>query len=332
VAPGFMLQGDKDGKRVLDVEWGKIWKYYDMASVTKIMFTVPWVMKAYQDKKIDLQKPISDYLRWYPFSPTVESVLNHTSGLDWWQPFYKHFEDGMEREHRKNQLKRMVIHHPPSEKQKKSVYSDINFMLLGFLIEEVYEKEWTVLAEEYFSSMGLEKEIFFQPDNKPIYKKSQYAPTEDCSWRKTIMQGQVHDQNTFAMGGVGPQAGLCATINAVSEWALELRKAYQGKSKWLSSATVKKFSGRATTVEQGDWGLGFMIPTPGASTSGQYFSQQSFGHTGFTGTSFWMDPQKDLFVVILSNRIHPTVKNDAFKKWRPLLHDWVVESLEQGKV
>lgn len=328
-APGFLLQAYQDGKLVLDVEWGKIWKYYDLASVTKIMFTVPWVMKAVEEGKVDLSKDIGHYLPWYPFKIKVINILNHTSGLDWWQPFYKHFEEGMEREHRKNLLKRMLIHHPPSQKQIKSVYSDINFMLLGFLIEEVYEKEWVVLAEEYFSSMNLEKDIFFQPENKTLYKKNQYAPTEDCSWRKSVMQGQVHDQNTFAMGGVAPQAGLFGTMAGVSQWGLEMRKIWQGKSKILKSSTLKKFAARATTAEQGDWGLGFMIPTPGASTAGQYFSGHSFGHTGFTGTSFWMDPEKDLFVVILSNRIHPTIKNEAFKKWRPLLHDWVVESLCQ---
>jgi serine-type D-Ala-D-Ala carboxypeptidase len=80
---------------------------------------------------------------------------------------------------------------------------------------------------------------------------------------------------------------------------------------------------------QGDWSLGFMMPTEGAASCGSHFSLKSFGHTGFTGTSFWFDPDKDLFVVLLSNRIHPTRNNEKFRQWRPRLHDWVVEILEK---
>jgi CubicO group peptidase (beta-lactamase class C family) len=328
VTPGFVMQVYKNGKLSLDVEWGRIWKYYDLASLTKIIFTLPWIMKAYEEKKIDITRPLRDYLKWYPYDATILSVLTHTAGHDWWQPFYKKIDETADREEKKIQLRQMLIAQAPSKNVTKAIYSDIDFLLLGFLLEEIFQKEWSALAEELFAELKVD-EIFFHEENKPRFKKNSYAPTEECSHRKMILQGQVHDENTFALGGVAPHAGLFGTVKGVAQWGLAMRNIGLGKSKWLKAATLKKFTSRAIAAEHGDWGLGFVIPTPGGSSSGSYFSEQSFGHTGFTGTSFWMDPENDLFVIILSNRIHPHRNNEEFKKWRPRLHDWAVESLKK---
>lgn len=329
VAPGFVMQAYHHGKLFLDVEWGEIYKYYDLASLTKILFTVPWVMKAVEDKKIKLSDPVDKYIPWYPHATPIQKLLTHTAGNDWWQPFYKSLDLQAGREAQKNQLRALLKAQSPSKNVNKAIYSDIDFLLLGFLIESVYEKEWSVLAEELFTEFGIADKIFFHENNKPVFPKKNYAPTEQCSWRKEHLQGQVHDENTWALGGVAPQAGLFGSIQGVSQWGLHIRQILLGKSDWLSASTLKKFVSRAIPAEQGDWGLGFVIPTVGSSSSGQYFSPQSFGHTGFTGTSFWYDPEIDLFVTILSNRVSPTRKNEEFKKWRPRLHDWAVEALKK---
>jgi serine-type D-Ala-D-Ala carboxypeptidase len=326
--PGFVMQAYQGGKRVLDIEWGKAYKYYDLASLTKIFFTVPWVMKAVEEKRIQLSAPLQEYLPWYPYNATIEQVLTHTAGHDWWQPFFKKIDGNLSREERKSQLRHLLIAQPPSQNGGKAIYSDIDFLLLGFLIEDIFEKDWSALATALFAHLNVH-EMFFQENNSPIFKKNLYAPTEDCRERKMILQGQVHDENTYALGGVAPHAGLFGSISGVAQWGLAMRQIWLGKSSWLKASTLKKFTARAIPAAQGDWGLGFVIPTPGGSTSGQYFSPSSFGHTGFTGTSFWMDPEKDFFVAILSNRIHPTRQNDEFKKWRPRLHDWAVESLKK---
>ena len=137
------------------------------------------------------------------------------------------------------------------------------------------------------------------------------------------MRGEVHDENTWALGGVAPQAGLFGTIGDLSNWGLELRKAVMGKRNGLcSEKTAKLFTKRRTPVTQGDWGLGFM--KPGKNSSAGKFSKSSFGHLGFTGTSIWIDPKRDLVVSILSNRVHPTRDNIEIRKLRPLIHNIVV--------
>ena len=170
--------------------------------------------------------------------------------------------------------------------------------------------------------------MHFNENNKPTFSIDKYAPTENCPWRRQIIQGEVHDENAWALGGVAPHAGLFGSVGAVSEWALWFRQEFYGsKSQWADAQLVQKFTERCFPTKKGDWSLGFMLPTPGSASCGRYFSPLSFGHTGFTGTSFWMDPEKDLMVILLSNRIHPVRSNELFKKARPQIHDWICEGL-----
>jgi CubicO group peptidase (beta-lactamase class C family) len=138
----------------------------------------------------------------------------------------------------------------------------------------------------------------------------------------------VHDENTWALAGVAPHAGLFGTIDAVADWGLKLRAAVLNDSKRFGDPSmVRRFVKRQIPPRVGDWGLGFMKPSKGTASCGRYFSPQSFGHTGFTGTSLWMDPKNDVLVLIFSNRVHPTRKNSSFVGLRGSLHNWIVESL-----
>ncbi len=326
--PGFVLQVYHLGKKVCDTSWGKTWKYYDLASLTKIFFTVPWMIRSVHLNKVDLFRAYSKYCPWYSHQIVVKDLLSHSAGNEWWQPFYKMLNLNFESEFRKQQLKIQLHSTPPTQKKDKAVYSDIDFFLLGFLLESVYEKKWIELWNELSEVIFKKHPMHFNVENVSQFSKDLYAPTENCPWRRHIVQGEVHDENAWALGGVAPHAGLFGSVEAVGEWALWFRSEFYGHtSSWAEAALVQKFTERCFPTKKGDWSLGFMLPTPGSASCGQYFSSESFGHTGFTGTSFWMDPQKDLMVILLSNRIHPVRSNELFKKCRPQIHDWICEEL-----
>jgi len=328
VTPGFQLRAYRGGRLALDAEWGRTWKYYDLASLTKIFFTVPWMMKAVETKLVDLERPLEDYLPWAPQPAKVERLLMHLAGNDWWKPFYKQLSLKKDVEFRKNELRALLRAAPPHPHPAKSVYSDIDFFLLGFLNETVFEQSWNRLWEVFRAEVLDGAEMFFHPENNPLHSVKNYAPTEKSWFGGGLLQGQVHDENAWALGGVAPHAGLFGTLDAACEWGLWLRRAYRGEDPWLKASTVKRFAQRAMPSAKGDWGLGFMLPTEGGASCGPGFSLDSIGHTGFTGTSFWFDPKQDIFIVLLSNRVHPTRANEEFRRWRPRLHSWVLESLK----
>jgi len=154
-----------------------------------------------------------------------------------------------------------------------------------------------------------------------------YAATEDCPWRGKVLDGEVHDDNAYALGGVSGHAGLFGTAQDVYGLLKELLNVYEGKpnSGLFRRDVVKTFLERQT--DSGSWALGFDTPTRPDSSSGQYFSDQSVGHLGFTGTSCWVDLFKGVIVILLTNRIHPNRENERIKAFRPLLHDTVMDSI-----
>lgn len=329
VAPGFLLQVYERGEKVIDISWGSTWRYYDLASVTKIIFTVPWFMKLVSDGKLRVNTPITSVLPWYRRSGTVSSLLTHTAGNEWWLPLYKSLDKNENFEFRKNQLREILRREETRKKSSVAVYSDIDFFLLGFILESVTEKNWSPLWHELAAEIGTD-EVLFHLGNHPPLQKSMYAPTEDCPWRKKIVQGEVHDENAWMLSGVAPHAGLFATVDGVAKWGLWLRHLAQtGSPSWAKSDVVRTFLKRSVPAKKGDWSLGFMMPTRGSASCGDRFSPRSVGHTGFTGTSFWWDPERDVMAVLLSNRIHPNREHMEFRKWRPVIHNWIMESLDE---
>lgn len=330
--PGLKLQVLLRGEKVVDVAVGETFEYYDLASLTKQLFTVPAIMSLVQRKQISLHTEIQNYLWWWPYSGvTVAQLLNQTSGLEWWRPFYKKMSRlPLEHGTRWDFLKSLLMDCTPTGPDR-CVYSDLNFLLLGCIIEEIencdLDQVWMKMAENWNL-----KRIHFNRDHVLRYSIADYAPTEKCPWRKKILRGEVHDDNCWALGGVSSHAGLFGPIDDVATWLLLARQAQrepQGSS--IAQHDIwSRFTARAVSKRQGDWGLGFWKKSKTGSTSGRYFSPQSFGGTGFTGTSFWFDPAADVGVIILSNRVHPTRKNMRFKELRPKLHDIIREELAQA--
>lgn len=338
ITPGVVIDVWERGRRRGLVRVGKTYKYYDLASLTKIIFTATAALHYFSDHRRELKRPVREKLDWFVFDATPFELLSHTAGLEWWLPIYKRVKGRMDPVLRWAQLERELAKLRLREEvekgdEVKAVYSDPDMWMIGAFLREAAGFELLDLWDETASRVGV-KEIFFHPGNRPRFKRSLYAPTEKCPWRRKILRAEVHDENCWSLGGVSSHAGLFGTIEGVSQWGLGLRRAWLAGASRRSRAgafadpdLVRYFTARRIPRSVGDWGLGFMKPSRPVASCGRYFSADSFGHTGFTGTSFWYDPKRDLMAVILSNRVHPTRANDKFIGLRRKLHDWIVESL-----
>jgi serine-type D-Ala-D-Ala carboxypeptidase len=327
IAPGFHIIVAQKGKKVIDVQWGQTWKYYDLASLTKILFTVPVMMSLVSERKIELTTNIQDILGWFKYKRTIQQLLTHTAGNEWWLPFFKKMDRSLD-EHMKSLQLQTLLKDIPLKPVGQSVYSDLDFFLLGFIMQDLLEKNWRTCWTEFSEKNEINTKLHFNTISGSLYQKKEYAPTEYCPWRKKILQAEVDDENAWSLGGAAPHAGLFGSADDVLRWGLWLRKTLVHGSAQIDKTVARTFAQRAVPAKTGDWSLGFMMPTVGASSAGKYFSSKSIGHTGFTGTSFWFDPTVDVMVILLSNRIHPTRKNSEFKKARPIIHDFVMESLK----
>ncbi len=331
--PGLQLQAYVNGKKELDVRAGQDYPFYDWASLTKIVFSTSLLMRLYDEKRLNLETKVKSQLDWYQKEHTLKDLLSHSAGLIWWKPYYKELNLGRTPEEKFAQLEEIIRSSPIFDDQDpkgihKAVYSDLDLFLLSFFYTKLTRQSLLELWSEQKDRIGF-RTTDFHYLNKPQYKIEDYAPTENSEWRKQIMQAQVHDENTWALGGIAPHAGLFGEIEELSAWGLKIRKGMRGDNvkDFATSSTILKFTTRAIPTELGDWASGFMMPSKGKASCGQYFSAHSVGHTGFTGTSIWYDPKRDLLISILSNRVHPTRDNQEFASLRPKLHDWVVETL-----
>jgi CubicO group peptidase (beta-lactamase class C family) len=326
ITPGVQVDVHLKGKRIGRIDVGNTYPYYDLASLTKILFTSSVGIHYFSQNKRALDMAISGELPWWHRKTTPRGLLTHTAGLEWWIPMYKKLKGPMNHSLRWEQMKKNLAKVKP-QRRTKAVYSDIDLWMIGAYLESATGRSLLEMWEDNAERMKI-RNIFFHPDNKPKYARAKYAPTEECGWRGKILRGEVHDENTWALGGIAPHSGLFGTIEAVSAWGLELRKTLMGDSDRMGTKEMARyFTGRRTPRKVGDWGLGFMKPSKGRASCGKYFNPHSYGHTGFTGTSYWCDPMRDLQVVILSNRVHPTRTNQAFVQLRPQIHNWVCESL-----
>lgn len=331
-APGVQLQVHQGGRKLCDISVGDTYPYYDLASLTKIIFTVPALMAAFEEGKWHFDMTVGQFWSDFPH-PNIRltQLLTHSGGAVWWYPFFKEMNLQSSEEDRRAYLREKIktLEYKPED---KSVYSDVGMMILGFCLEAMYDKPlpdiWRDLKERIYSGLST---LDFHYGNRIPEPQKYYAPTERCPWRGRLIQGEVNDENCWALGGVSSHAGLFASIDDVSWYGLFLRSQLLGISKTVfKSKTVKVFTNRARPLGKGDWALGFMMPTPGQSSAGDYLSPYSVGHTGFTGTSLWYDPNGDLLIVLLSNSILMGRDREVFKNnLRPQIHNWVVEELRR---
>jgi CubicO group peptidase (beta-lactamase class C family) len=306
---------------------------FDLASLTKPLATTLAVMRLVEDGLLYLDAPISSIIQPFPWKDkagiTPRLLLNHSSGLADWKPLYLNLTE-LPAQERKPAARRLIMEEPLSdEPQSISRYSDLGFMLLEWIIELASGRDLSsFLNENLYRPLGMESLHLDAVDRVPAYPRDSYAATEDCPWRKEIMQGHVHDENAYALGGHSGHAGLFGTASDVLTLATMVLKAYHGNGTALiTRETARGFLSRQRLVPDSTWALGWDTPSERGSSSGNFFSSSSIGHTGFTGTSVWIDLQRRLTVVFLSNRIHPTRSNQMIKGFRPELHNLIMREL-----
>lgn len=316
---------------------------FDLASLTKVMATTAALMQLVHDGAVSLDDPVSKHLP--PFGErgkdavTVRHLLTHSSGLKPWRAFHELL---LEKERKTGQrllgmpeargfvldriYRSSLVHEPGAA----AVYGDLDFIVLGALVETVTRAPLdTHCAERLYGPMGLSHTLFVRRTGDealpPENVRRRFAATEVCPWRGRVVWGEVHDPNASAMGGVAGHAGLFATADDVHRFGVTLLDAWHGRGDHFAPDVVRTFFTRQHLPENSDWALGWDTPTPGASSSGQHFSPTSVGHLGFTGTSLWIDLDREAVVVMLTNRVHLVAKRSKFEL-RAVVHDLVMES------
>ena len=301
---------------------------YDLASLTKVIVTTPLVMRLHESGQLDLDAPVNSYLPEFTGSAkdrvTIADLLAHCGGLLWWTDLYRQSQGQPQSRVKRYYLRRICELPLDYEPRTRTVYSDLGFILLGAVLEHLTNTSLDRLAaDRIFAPLGMH-EIQYNP---PAELRNRIAPTEDDPQRGGILQGQVHDENAFRLGGVAPHAGLFATARSLVPFArMWLAAGTVGKRRVFDSATVHRFTRRARLASGSSRALGWDTPAPGSSC-GHLFSPASFGHTGFTGTSLWIDPEPGVFVILLTNRVHPTRDNTRLVELRPALHDALIDVL-----
>lgn len=316
---------------------------YDLASLTKPLATVTALVLLMQKGSCRLDDRVADHLSECADasigSATIRHLVTHSSGLPAWRGFYERLSpDGTiplsagEREQAKQAMLSFIRSEAPVyERGTRSLYSDLGFILLGLIVERNSRQSMNdYFLDHIVRPLGGPRIGFILPDRLGARSDGEgddsgaVAPTEIDRWRGRLLCGEVHDQNAAALGGEAGHAGLFGTADAVLAISGEWLRAYHGRATILDQAIVQEFTRRQKPEGSSSWALGWDTPSV-PSSAGRYFAARSFGHLGYTGTSVWIDPVQELEVVLLSNRVHPSSRNEAIREFRPAIHDLVYQ-------
>ncbi|HET6836493.1 MAG TPA: serine hydrolase, partial [Gemmatimonadales bacterium] len=260
---------------------------------------------------------------------TVRMLLAHASGLPAWRPLYR---EASNRDAAFALADTTPLASPPG---RADLYSDLGAIVLTQALEAVYGQRLdSVLEQNVFSPLGMTSTGYMPP---PVWRH-RIAPTELDPWRGRVLRGEVHDENAAVMDGVSGHAGLFASAEDLltfAEWMLERMEGRTGGGSEHNSSSdsptarpsvVHEFTRPQNIVAGSSRALGWDTPSPGSS-AGTRLSPSSFGHTGFTGTSLWIDPERKLAIVLLSNRVNPTRNNPRWAPLRAALADQIIATL-----
>lgn len=355
MAPGFQIVVAREGKVILQKSYGhhtnklqrkvKNLDVYDVASLTKILASLPLLMKAEETHKISLNTPLADLLPSFKDSNKdtilIKEILSHTARLKAWIPFYLKTQDSItglnssqfysrykskkysvkvaQDLYLTKTYKDSIFKYIKQADQRKRTgykYSDLGYYLFKEILEKEYDKPLDKLVDElFYKPLGANRTSYL-PIKK--FSKSQIIPTEkDDYYRNQLLHGYVHDMGAAMLGGVGGHAGLFANANDVAKiMQMYLQKGFYGGKRYVQSATVEKFNQRYFSGQKVRRGLGFDKPQLNKDIKATCgcVSDESFGHSGFTGTYTWADPKSGLVYVFLSNRVYPTMENRGLIK------------------
>ena len=318
-----------DGSNAIDT-------IFDLSSLTKVLATVSSLLSLFAEDRVGLDTPLAHVLPEFVSTPaepdsrratvTIGQALNHCSGLPAHREFFR--RDGVSGY---DAILTQVLAEPLEyEPGTRAVYSDLGFILLGEIVSRIglgpFEE---VVQREVMEPLGLQT-IGFRSAGFPSTKNGRdIAACGDCAWRGEAIEGVAQDENAFAMGGVAGHAGLFSDVGDVSVLAREYLRAYLGSSSvfsndWVRRLWVTPIDGAST----GTWAYGWDTPDPVHSSAGQFISRRSFGHLGYTGTSIWVDTERQVYVILLTNRLIAGRDHAAIRRFRPLFHDEVFKIVD----
>jgi CubicO group peptidase (beta-lactamase class C family) len=276
-------------------------------------------MRTVDAGRLTLDSRVAEYLsEWHGRdreAVTIQDLLEHASGLTAYLPF---FRDHRGRHEFERAICTLPLEYAP---RSRSIYSDLGFILLGFILEDLNGRPLAAQFEDVARQIDTEDLRF----NPPREWRDRTAPTELDLWRGRLLQGEVHDENAWALGGAGGHTGLFGSAIAAGAFARAVLATVYGSPVLANSSTLEQFI-VGSDVPGSSRALGWEIASANASC-GTRMSNRAIGHTGFTGTSLWIDPEQDLYVVFLTNRVHPVRDNNAIRALRPRVHDAIVDVL-----
>jgi len=313
---------------------------YDLASLTKALVTSLLVMKGVEQGRLHLDGPLGDHLGMLADRPevTLRRVLAHSGGFPAHKKFYEgaFAQTGPTPNHRTaivEMAQAEPLAYPPGS---KSVYSDLGFILLGALVETCLSDRLDLLAERLlFRPLRLASTGFVDLTGGEARSRSRglaFAPTERCPVRGRVVRGEVHDLNAWAMGGIAGHAGLFGTAGDVLRLGFALCAAYHGRGldggEPLVPPELLREFWRPAGIPGSTWRLGWDGPAAEGSLAGTLLSRRAVGHLSFTGCSLWIDPERETCAIVLGNRIHPEVRDDArFRALRPAINDAALQAI-----
>ena len=292
---------------------------FDLASLTKVIATTTAAMMLEEQNKLDINRTVASYLPAFNAPDkqtiTVRMLITHRGGLEAFAPLW-HTLKG--RDQYLAAINSRPLAYAPGT---KSIYSDWDYVLMGLIVERISgETLDSFTARHIFSPLGM-SETGFRPDT---VEKRHIAPTEIDSARGLVW-GSVHDENADAIGGVAGHAGLFSTAHDLAIFArMMLNGGSVGSVRILAPTTIARWT--AAQDAGSSRALGWDTPAP-HSSAGRFFSPRSYGHTGFTGTSIWTDPERGVWVVLLTNRVYPTRKNNMHVELRRDISDVVQQAV-----
>jgi len=276
---------------------------YDLASVTKVAATTVVAMKLYEQRKLRLDIPVSSYIPEFhgglKDSVTVRHLLTHSAGMHWWVPLWKYAKT---REEALQYIYSLPLDYTPGDSM---IYSDLGMIMVGRILEIVTGKPLDVLARELiYQPMGMKNTMFNPPDSL----LPRIAPTEiGGGLNRGLIHGEVHDENAFFLGGVSAHAGLFSTAEDLAQLAqMLINGGIYRHHRFYRPETIREWTTRQNLPPGSERALGWDTPSDENSSAGDYFSPGSFGHLGFTGTSIWIDPNRKVAIILLTNRVYPT--------------------------
>ena len=341
---------------------------YDIASLTKPLATATLIMLLTNEGRLDPAHTLGE------FFPTIDEakkritifdLMNHKSGLPAWRPYYRELPSALVgtpegRRHIVDACLNEPLEHAPGE---TTLYSDLGYIILGEIIEKAGDAPLDRLfAQRIAAPLALTDTFFVHNKGDDIRTTSRrtdttaaqhvpvrtpalhnkttgsqqrrFAATEDCPWRGRVIHGEVHDQNTYAMGGVAGPAGLFSTGDNIHLFITAFMRGFAGNEGLVPRATLERFfpleGALITPPSPGTHVGGWDTPSTERSAAGHYASRNSIGHLAYTGCSIWIDQKQDFWVILLTNRIHPSTTNEKIKAFRPHIHDVIYKEIITG--